>query len=573
MIDLIYNKNDLRYLFLVGDKHELIKIEAYFNKIPNYMFLPSFSGIPKPVVFIHKVVKDNRVIYFCNSGLWKEIRDFCKSSNIIVNGPDNYFKLTDFNLSLEDFTELIDRWNLNVKPRDYQIEATWKILHYRQSMSQLATRSGKTLMAYIVMRYLIESKMLKREPNILMIVPNITLVKQGISDLEEYKEFFKSDIVCASLENVSSKDSKKTSNEIKQVYSNLTIGTFQSLIKRCDRKSSKYNPKFFDKYNIVLIDEVHKANCKSIEDILKALKNIEFKFGFSGTIPDNNTIENFGCQSLVGPVIQNISTTELVNDGYLAKPIITQLHIHYKESLIDNYIKYAEYLCSNFETDSNGSRILLDEKDRDLTMIHKKKLPLAISETKNNLSKAAYCEFLINLCKAKGSNLLILEQMLAEHSQKKLDVMTDIIMDYKESNGIIFAHNDAYINYLEEYYKNIFPNKNIYKMKGSTALKTRTKIIESLNSTNNNLLIASYGVTSTGLTFKNIDYCVFSQSFKSKIINMQSLGRGLLLTDSKKEFYIYDLIDYFPTKRLERHGKEKLKMYKNAQFEVVVKDV
>lgn len=573
MIDLIYNKNDLRYLFLVGDKHELIKIEAYFNKIPNYMFLPSFSGIPKPVVFIHKVVKDNRVIYFCNSGLWKEIRDFCKSSNITVNGPDNYFKLTDFNLSLEDFTELIDRWNLNVKPRDYQIEATWKILHYRQSMSQLATRSGKTLMAYIVMRYLIESKMLKREPNILMIVPNITLVKQGVSDLEEYKEFFKSDIVCASLENVSSKDSKKNSNEIKQVYSNLTIGTFQSLIKRCDRKSSKYNPKFFDKYNIVLIDEVHKANCKSIEDILKALKNIEFKFGFSGTIPDNNTIENFGCQSLVGPVIQNISTTELVNDGYLAKPIITQLHIHYKESLIDNYIKYAEYLCSNFETDSNGSRILLDEKDRDLTMIHKKKLPLAISETKNNLSKAAYCEFLINLCKAKGSNLLILEQMLAEHSQKKLDVMTDIITVYKESNGIIFAHNDAYINYLEDYYKKIFPNKTIYKMKGSTALKTRTKIIESLNSTNNNLLIASYGVTSTGLTFKNIDYCVFSQSFKSKIINMQSLGRGLLLTDSKKEFYIYDLIDYFPTKRLERHGKEKLKMYKDAQFEVVVKDV
>ena len=573
MIDLIYNKNDLRYLFLVGDKHELIKIEAYFNKIPNYMFLPSFSGIPKPVVFIHKVVKDNRVIYFCNSGLWKEIRDFCKSSNITVNGPDNYFKLTDFSLSLEDFTELIDRWNLNVKPRDYQIEATWKILHYRQSMSQLATRSGKTLMAYIVMRYLIESKILKREPNILMIVPNITLVKQGISDLEEYKDFFKSDIVCASLENVYSKDSKKNSNEIKQVYSNLTIGTFQSLIKRCDRKSSKYNPKFFDKYNIVLIDEVHKANCKSIEDILKALKNIEFKFGFSGTIPDNNTIENFGCQSLVGPVIQNISTTELVNDGYLAKPIITQLHIHYKESLIDNYIKYAEYLCSNFETDSNGSRILLDEKDRDLTMIYKKKLPLAIYETKNNISKAAYCEFLINLCKAKGSNLLILEQMLAEHSQKKLDVITDIIMDYKESNGIIFAHNDAYINYLEEYYKKIFPNKTIYKMKGSTALKTRTKIIESLNSTNNNLLIASYGVTSTGLTFKNIDYCVFSQSFKSKIINMQSLGRGLLLTDSKKEFYIYDLIDYFPTKRLERHGKEKLKMYKDAQFEVVVRDV
>ena len=59
-------------------------------------------------------------------------------------------------------------------------------MKYRQSLSQLATRAGKTLIAYIVFRYMLENGAKK----ILMVVPSIQLVKQGVEDFKEYKEFF-----------------------------------------------------------------------------------------------------------------------------------------------------------------------------------------------------------------------------------------------------------------------------------------------------------------------------------------------------------------------------------------------
>jgi superfamily II DNA or RNA helicase len=103
---------------------------------------------------------------------------------------------------------------------------------------------------------------------------------------------------------------------------------------------------------------------------------------------------------------------------------------------------------------------------------------------------------------------------------------------------------------------------------GSTAEKKREKIKTQLNEVDQNaILFASYGCVATGLTFKNIDYCIFAQSFKSKVINFQSIGRGLLLAADKTEFLIYDLIDCLPTKRLENQGKSKAKLYKEYNYD------
>ena len=84
------------------------------------------------------------------------------------------------------------------------------------------------------------------------------------------------------------------------------------------------------------------------------------------------------------------------------------------------------------------------------------------------------------------------------------------------------------------------------------------------------ILVASYGVVGTGLTFKNIEYAIFGQSFKSKIINGQSLGRGLLKTNTKETFHIYDLIDILPTGSLQKQGEEKIKMYKTNKYEYYI---
>ena len=80
------------------------------------------------------------------------------------------------------------------------------------------------------------------------------------------------------------------------------------------------------------------------------------------------------------------------------------------------------------------------------------------------------------------------------------------------------------------------------------------------------ILCASYGCCSTGITFKNVDYCILAQSFKSEIVNLQSIGRCMLKTSEKDTFYMYDLVDVFPTKRIYTQGLAKIRTYKKEGF-------
>ena len=578
MIKIATKPGEQRFIFVLHDGKkitisngkstktmtEISALEEHLNKVPDYMYLPSFSGIPKPTVFLYKADHKGKVVHYCLSGLWKEIYDFCISHGIEIELPTDFdsFKYTPFTMSLAEFSEYVNSWGLNIQPRDYQLKAAWKILKYRQSMSQLATRAGKTLLAYMVFRYMLEQGGVK---NILMIVPNISLVKQGVSDMSQYKEFFTTEPIWAKGEYVES--------------SNLTIGTFQSLVRRCTPSKGRninkhYNPKFFEKFDMICIDECHKTDCVSIKNILSQpfMKNIKLKFGFSGTIPDNGSIENYACQALLGPKIQDISTSELVDSGYLAKPVITQVYMGYKDdnTLTSEYIRYGEYLCSNFMLDKDKNKILLPAEDRDMTMVYAKQLPTALQTIKNSMTRDEYRSVLIDMCKASGSNLLNLEQMIAEHSTKKLETIEEIIFSWNK-NGIVFAHNTEYLKYIYEYFKVRFPDRPVYMITGSTSVRKRDTIKENLNTKDHNaVLFASYGCVSTGLTFKNLDYCVFAQSFKSKVINFQSIGRGLLLAEDKTEFHIYDLIDCLPTKRLEGQGKKKKKMYDENNYECKV---
>jgi len=545
-------------MFLYGDQKELRVLEDYLNKIPQYMFLPSFRGIPKPEVFLNKMkTKTGQTIYYCFSGLWKTIVDFLKEKGIENEGVDPQYIRTDFKMTFDEFKSYVDSWNLNLPPREYQLKSAWTILHYQQSLSQLATRAGKTLIAYMVFRYMLEHG----AHNILMIVPNVSLVKQAVDDMKEYKEFFKSETVWADGEFA--------------VDANLTIGTFQSLVRKVDKKNKKYDPGFFKKFDVLLIDEAHTSKCESIKNILNQdfMKFIKLKFGFSGSLPEENTIDSFACHSLLGPIIQDIRSKELMDGGFITPVEIQQIRINYQESpeLIREYIRCGEYLNGNDKV-VGGKKVMLPKEEQDFTMKNVKTLPYAIAQLKNVYEPREYMSYLVDLCKAKGSNLLLLEQMLVHRSKKRLLVM-DNILEKIEKNTIVFAHHTEYLKFLEQHFKESFPDRPVYLITGSTSTKKRSQIIQALLNDKGAILCASFGCCSTGLTFKNIDYGIFAQSFKSHIIVLQSIGRGLCLANGKDKFTIYDLIDCFPTKRLAMQGVAKVKLYKKEQFEFYIKDV
>ena len=555
MIKIVYKPTDKRYIFLTGDGREMAALEKHLNKIPSYMYMPSFTGIPKPEVFLNRfTTKSGQTAWWCHSGLYREIELWCKQNNINVSGIDSSLKYARFCMDYEDFCEYVGEWDLNIVPREYQMKAAWLILKYNCSLSQLATRAGKTLIFYIIARTMLEKMGCKK---VLMIVPSIQLVKQGVADMSEYAEFFKTTQVWAKSEYCDSP--------------NLIIGTFQSLVKRADPKDPKFDPHFFDGIDVVCCDEAHKLPCKSINTILGRpfMKDVKLRFGFTGTLPQEDTIEWFSCQAMMGPQIQDLRTMELVKEGFLVPPNITQIRLGYSWKEVEsNIIKCGEYLCSN----SKNPKELLPKEEREFTIRELKTLPMALKELKEMYDPKEYALYLIELCRARGANLLMLEQMLVHRSEKRLKEIENLISNMIDGNCIVLAHHTEYIEYLVSELTKRFPDRKILKITGSVTLKKRQKVLDEMLENNNVILVGSFGCISTGITFKNVNYAIFAQSFKSDITIMQSIGRGLLPQPGKDAFYIYDIIDDFPSHQLLKQGKSKIKSYEKQGFKYTIID-
>lgn len=559
MIKILYKPTDKRYIFLTGDSIEISELEKHLNKIPSYMYMPSFTGVPKPEVFLNRfTTKSGQTAWWCHSGLYREIELWCGEKGVRLTGIDRPLKYTGFTMSYEDFVEYIGEWDLSIEPREYQYRAAWLILKYNCSLSQLATRAGKTLIAYIVFRTMLERMGAHK---ILMIVPSIQLVKQGVQDMSEYAEFFKTSQVWAKSEYCDSP--------------NLIIGTFQSLVKRADQRDPKYDAHFFDGIDVVCCDEAHKLPCKSINTILGRpfMKDVKLRFGFTGTLPEKNTIEWFSCQSMMGPQIQDLRTMELVKEGFLVPPNITQIRLNYPWKEVESdIIKCGEYLCSSYKTDDKGNKVLLPKDQREFTIKEVKSLPLALKEVRKMYDDREYALYLIELCRARGANLLMLEQMLVHRSKKRVDEIENLISNMTDGNCIVLAHHTEYIEYLVKTLTEKFRDRKVLKITGSVTLKKRQKVLDEMLENNNVILVGSFGCISTGITFKNVNYAIFAQSFKSDITIMQSIGRGLLPQEGKDAFYIYDIIDDFPSHQILKQGKSKVKSYEKQGFKYTVID-
>lgn len=553
MIKIVYKPTDKRYIFLIGDSREMHELEKHLNKIPSYMYMPSFTGIPKPEVFLNRfTTKSGTTAWWCHSGLYREIELWCRENGVGLTGIDRPLKYTSFTMSYEDFVEYVSDWDLSIEPREYQYKAAWLILKYNCSLSQLATRAGKTLIAYIVFRTMLEKMGAHK---ILMIVPSIQLVKQGVQDMSEYAEFFKTSQVWAKSEYCDSP--------------NLIIGTFQSLVKRADPRDPKYDPHFFDGVDVVCCDEAHKLPCKSINTILGRpfMKDVKLRFGFTGTLPQQDTIEWLSCQAMMGPQIQDLTTMELVKEGFLVPPVITQIRLSYPWNEVEKgIIKCGEYLCGS----SKNPKELLPKDQREFTLREVKTLPKALKDIREMYDDREYASYLMELCRGQGAKLLMLEQMLVHRSEKRVGEIENLISNMTDGNCIVLAHHTEYIEYLVKTLTEKFPDRKVLKITGSVTLKKRQNVLDEMLENNNVILVGSFGCISTGITFKNVNYAIFAQSFKSDITIMQSIGRGLLPQPGKDAFYIYDIIDDFPSHQILKQGKSKVKSYEKQGFKWTV---
>lgn len=72
----------------------------------------------------------------------------------------------------------------------------------------------------------------------------------------------------------------------------------------------------------VLLDEADKATSKSWGKVLAALPNTTYRYGFSGSFPDEGSIDDLKLEESIGPIIGRVKNAELVKLEISAKPTV-----------------------------------------------------------------------------------------------------------------------------------------------------------------------------------------------------------------------------------------------------------
>jgi len=501
MIDV--NKKDEVYVIIKCDRSQLMELKDYFSvHIPNYKFHPKY----RRKLWDGKVSFIDLRTHELPIGLLPLFDKFCKINN--------YKYKLNFDISelctpvtrehIEQFTEqlLVTAYtsdNQKIDAYDYQITAVHKALTNKRGVLQCVTSSGKSLILYIIIRILLSKAL---DMKFLLVVPSINLVSQMYSDFESY-----------GWDDIHKYCTRLCTGYTPDFSKNVLISTWQSLNK---------TPKFFEKYETLIIDEVHQAKCLSIKTIAQSCTNADFRIGTTGTIPDEKS-DQMNIFGYLGQVVYKIGYAELMDRNIISKIKIVNLILKYPKDMVDkNKIK--------------GGRPYPEEK-----------------ATCNNYP---------------NRNTII--KMIIDNTKDG-------------DNTLILAENIEHLNMITTYLEDVLPEKYmIVNIHGKTKTSEREVIRKAMNDESNMILVASYGTMSLGVSINKIHNIIFASSYKSKIKILQSIGRGLRKHKEKNGLTLYDLVDDLTwVKRtgtigmnhIYKHYIERKKYYKEQGFKCFIKEL
>lgn len=113
-------------------------------------------------------------------------------------------------------------------------------------------------------------------------------------------------------------------------------------------------------------------------------------------------------------------------------------------------------------------------------------------------------------------------------------------------------------------------DKPVYFVHGGVDGEERNNIRHEVMNSKSSLIIASYGTFSTGINIPNIENIIFASPSKSRIRNLQSIGRGLRKAEGKDLATLFDIADDLVWKSSKNHTinhfVERIKTYNEEKF-------
>jgi len=135
---------------------------------------------------------------------------------------------------------------------------------------------------------------------------------------------------------------------------------------------------------------------------------------------------------------------------------------------------------------------------------------------------------------------------------------------------ILYQYVDKHGKILDEMIKSKAGDRKVFFIYGKTEVEIREDVRRIVETEKDAIIIASYGTFSTGINIRNLHNVIFASPSKSRIRNLQSIGRSLRTSESKTVATLYDIADDMRYKSHEnytlKHFAERLKLYADEKF-------
>lgn len=469
----------------------LAEVAEYFKfRVPNYKFMPSYRN----KTFDGYIRLYNRSTKELYVGLFRHLEKFAMERGYEIRVTESPLgeprdPLSKLNIPIEDIKAI----PLSIRGevgtfRDYQLDAIHHALTHTRCLLLSPTASGKSAIAYGIIRWMLHHT----DKKVLVVVPTVSLTQQMVGDFKDYSSMdptFDGDSICHIIQGGREKDSDQA-----RIY----VSTWQSIFKLPES--------WFRQFSVIIGDEAHLFQAKSLTEIMKKASSIPYRYGMSGTLSGAKTHE-LVLEGQFGPIHQVTKTIDLMNRGDLAELDISILVLKHTEEMRKKHKKatYVEEIAY-----------------------------LVKSESRNR--------FITNLAIDLKGNTLVLFQYVEHHGKPLHKIISEKVKG----------------------------DRRVFYVSGETDSEMRESIRHITENEKDAIIVASVGTFSTGINIRNLHNIIFAAPSKSQIRVLQSIGRGLRKSDNGEPTKLYDIVDDLThRKRMNftlKHGIERVRIYTKERF-------
>ena len=263
---------------------------------------------------------------------------------------------------------------------------------------------------------------------------------------------------------------------------------------------------WFDQFDVIIGDECHLFAAKSLLGIMHHTTSCKHKFGFTGSLDESKT-NKLVLEGLFGPLNIVTTTAKLMADKHVAELMIKVIVLRH---------------------DINTNKVITSSGDYQ-------------TEYKYLIESEARNRFICNLAASLATNTLVLFRIV--------DQGNALLAQIKQTVG---------------------NTRPVYFIDGKVDGEQREHVRQIIDKQTNAIIVASYGTTSTGINIPNINNIIFASPSKSRVRNLQSIGRGLRLSGTKTSVTLFDIGDDMSVgnriNHTMRHMIERIKLFTSEQF-------